>query len=120
MIKRIVIAGCRDYENYDEAKAFIDVCIKEIKLKYTLIFMSGGCKGADMLGERYAIENNYKIEHYSAEWEKYGKYAGPKRNRDMVEICDYVICFWNGKSRGTKIMIDYAKEYNKPIRIKII
>ena len=40
-----------------------------------------------------------------------------KRNKKMAEVCDYVICFWDGKSRGTKSMIDYALKMNKPIKI---
>lgn len=120
MIKRVVVAGCRDYNNYVEAKEYIDFCISKIKKEHTLIFISGGCRGADMLGERYAIENGYEIERYPAEWEKYGRSAGPKRNMKMAEIADFVICFWDGESRGTKSMIDYAKQIDKPIRIKFI
>ena len=52
--------------------------------------------------------------------EKYGKSAGPKRNEQMAKVADCVICFWDKKSLGTKSMIGFAKEYNKPIRIKII
>lgn len=113
MIKRIVVAGCRDYENYGEAKAYVEMCIEKIRKKYTLIFLSGGCKGADMLGEKYANENGFLIERYPANWQKYGKVAGPKRNLQMVKACDYVICFWDGKSRGTASMISYAKELKK-------
>lgn len=43
MIKRIIVAGCRDYEDYDSAKKYIEMCIKRIRKKYTLIFISGGC-----------------------------------------------------------------------------
>lgn len=120
MIKYIVIAGSRDYNNFKEAKKFIDFCISKIKKENTLIFVSGGCSGADMLGERYAKEKGYKVERYPAEWDKYGKSAGSKRNKKMAEISDYVICFWDGKSKGTKSMIDFAKQLNKPIRIKYI
>lgn len=120
MIKRIVVAGCRDYNNYTEAKKYIDLCIEKIRQNYQLIFVSGGCSGADKLGERYALENGFVIERYSAEWEKYGKAAGPLRNKKMAEISDCVICFWDGKSKGTKSMIDYAKEFNKPTRVKRI
>lgn len=120
MIKRIVVAGCRNYNNYNEAKAYIDFCISEIKEKYTLIFVSGGCRGADSIGERYAKENGYEIERYPAEWQKYGKAAGPKRNEQMARAADYIICFWDGKSKGTASMINYAKRYNKPIKIKRI
>lgn len=120
MIKRIVVAGCRNYENYREAKAYIDFCISEIRKNNTLIFVSGGCKGADMLGERYAKENGFEIERYKADWEKHGKSAGPKRNMQMAEIGDYVICFWDGKSKGTLSMINCAKKLKKPLRIKNI
>lgn len=120
MIKRIVVAGCRNYENYTQAKKYIDACIDKIRKKYTLVFLSGGCKGADALGERYAKENGFEIEKFPAKWEKYGKSAGPKRNRQMAQAADFVICFWDGKSRDTKSMINCAKELNKPIRIKNI
>lgn len=120
MIKRIVVAGCRNYNNYNEAKEYIDFCISEIKEKYTLIFVSGGCRGADSIGERYAKENGYEIERYPAEWDKYGKAAGPKRNEQMARAAGYIICFWDGKSKGTASMINYAKRYNKPIKIKKI
>lgn len=120
MIKRIVVAGCRDYKDYPAAKAYIDMCIQKIKGVHTLVFLSGGCEGADMLGERYAKENGFLLERHPADWETYGKYAGPKRNRQMAQMCDYVICFWDGQSRGTASMIAYAKEFKKPLRIKKI
>ncbi len=120
MLKRIVIAGCRDYTNYKEAKDYIDFCISEIRKENEIIIISGGAKGADVLGEQYAKENNFKIERYPAEWEKYGHSAGPKRNQKMAQECDCVICFWDGESRGTKTMIKYANQYKKQIRIKRI
>lgn len=120
MIKRIVVAGCRNYENYMDATAYIEMCIKEIRKRYTLVFLSGGCTGADMLGERYARENGFTVEYYPANWKKYGRSAGPIRNLQMAQACDYVICFWDGKSRGTASMISYAKELQKPLKIKRI
>lgn len=120
MQKRIVVAGCRNYDDYDSAKEYIEMCIKNIRGKYTLIFLSGGCRGADMLGERFANENGFNIERYIAEWQKYGKSAGPKRNLQMAKDCDYVICFWDGKSRGTASMIYYAKRLKKPLKVKMI
>ncbi len=120
MVKRVVIAGCRDYDNYREAKAYIDFCICNLRQNYELVIVSGHCRGADMLGEKNAQENQFPIEYCPAEWEKYGKYAGPKRNEKMAEIGDYVICFWDGKSRGTKSMIEVAKRMGKPVKIKKI
>ncbi len=120
MIRKIVVAGCRYYTKYEDAKEFIDLCISRIKNKYTLVFVSGGCSGADSLGERYARENEYKTEIYPADWRKYGKYAGPKRNEELSSIGDYFICFWDGKSKGTKSMINYARKTGKPVKIKMI
>ncbi|MDD6478394.1 MAG: DUF2493 domain-containing protein [Oscillospiraceae bacterium] len=120
MIKRVVIAGCRYYENYKEAEEYIDFCISNIRKENEIIIVSGGARGADALGERYAEENGFKIERYLPNWDKYGKSAGPKRNRQMAEIGDYVICFWDGKSKGTKSMIEAARKSGKPIKIKMI
>ena len=120
MIKRVVIAGCRDYNNYDEAKLYIDFCLSNIRKGNNIIIISGCASGADSIGERYAKENGFEVEKYPADWKKYGRSTGPKRNKQMAEICDYVICFWDEKSKGTKSMIDFAKKFNKPIRIKKI
>ena len=119
-VKRVVVAGCRDYTNYQEAKEFIDYCISNIRTDNRIIIVSGGAKGADTLGERYARENGFNVERHLPDWEKLGKNAGPKRNREMAKICDFVICFWDGKSLGTKSMIESAKLFNKPLRVKRI
>ena len=120
MSMKIVVAGCRTYENYTEAKLFLDECLEEYKEKTTLIFLSGGCKGADRLGERYAKENGYQIIPYPALWQKYGKGAGLIRNKEMAKDCDLAIVFWDGKSRGTALMIALAEKYNKKVIIKWI
>lgn len=117
---RIVIAGSRNYKNFEEAEVFIRACLGELKKDTPFIFLSGGCAGADRIGEMFAAKNGYKIEKFPAEWERFGRAAGPIRNRKMAQTCDLVICFWDGKSRGTKSMISLAKEYGKPVKIKMI
>lgn len=107
---RIVIAGCRDYFNYREAEEFIDMCLPRICEQRTPVILSGGCRGADMLGERYAHEHGYRVERYEADWDRYGKSAGPRRNRQMAEAADAAICFWDGVSRGTESLINSAME----------
>ena len=117
---KIVIAGCRNYYNYDEAKAYLDDCLAEIKSENEIIILSGGASGADKLGERYALENDFQIELFLPDWDKYGKSAGPRRNELMAQACDYVVWCWDGISRGTCSMIAYAKEYGKPLFIRMI
>ena len=119
-IKRVVIAGCRDYTDYDQAKEYIDHCLSNIRLENEIIVVSGGAKGADALGEQYAKANGFEIERYMADWDTYGKSAGPRRNKKMAEVSDFVICFWDGQSRGTKSMIEAAKALGKPVRVKDI
>ena len=89
-------------------------------LENNIIIISGGARGADALGERYARENGFKVERYPADWDTYGKSAGPRRNKQMAEVCDCAICFWDGQSRGTASMIEFAKQLGKPVRVKRI
>ena len=120
MIKRVVIAGCRDYNNYDEAKKFIDFCLSNVRKENNIVVLSGCASGADAIGERYAEENGFRVEKYPADWKTYGRSAGPRRNKQMAEVGDYVICFWDEASNGTKSMIDYARKCGKPVKIKKI
>ncbi len=99
-MKRVIIAGCRDYNNYEEAKEYIDHCLSNIRKEHTIVIISGGASGADAIGEKYAKENGFEVERYPADWSKYGRGAGPKRNKQMAEVGDFVICFWDGKSRS--------------------
>lgn len=116
----VVIAGGRDYDDYDNAKAFINECLKMSCVKSKIVVLSGGAKGADALGERYAKENGFKIERHAADWKRYGRGAGPRRNAEMAKKCDMLICFWDGESRGSKSMIEFAEKYGKKVFIKKI
>lgn len=118
--KYVLIAGCRDFNDYKIAKKCIDYYISNIREKYKITIISGGALGADSLGERYARENRFKIKRFLPDWEKYGRSAGPRRNKLMVGAADYVICFWDGKSPGTRSTVNYTKSAGKPLRIKYI
>ncbi len=120
MEKYVIIAGCRTYSDYQEAKDYILSCLKISETADQITILSGGCKGADCLGERFAKENGFSLERYLPDWKKYGKAAGPIRNKQMVDVCHQVICFWDGKSKGTKSLIQYAKKSEKTVDIKLI
>ena len=71
---RLVIAGSRDFNDYDLLKQKCDYYLsKKIKDNEDIIIVSGTAKGADLLGERYAKEKGFKIERYPAKWDLYGK-----------------------------------------------
>ena len=111
---KVIIAGGRDFNRYDLLKHKCDKIFTKVK---DLEIVSGGAKGADKLGELYALENNVKVTIFKADWNMYGKSAGGIRNSEMGDYADALIAFWDGKSPGTKHMIDYMKKLNKPTRI---
>ncbi len=120
METRIIIAGCRTFTCYAEAKEAICRDLEALKSGKSVIVLSGGCRGADRLGERFAEEAGWTIERHLPEWEKYGRAAGPIRNKQMIEHCDAVICFWDGKSKGTASLIRYAQKHEKPLFLHIV
>jgi len=44
----------------------------------------------------------------------------PKMNMVMIENSDAVIAFRDGKSRGTKNLVEMAKKKNIPVYLKLI
>jgi len=98
-----IIAGSRSCTDYEELKYAVGCATWKIKK-----IISGGAKGVDKLGERFAKENNLPLEIYPADWKRYGKSAGYKRNLLMAEKADALIALWDGKSKGTNHMIDIA------------
>lgn len=70
--------------------------------------VSGTCKGVDQLGEEWAERKGIPVKKFPADWSKHGRRAGPLRNREMAKYADALIAIWDGKSRGTRSMIDEA------------
>ena len=111
---RVIIAGSRNFNDYGIVKKKLNAILKNQK-EVTII--SGTANGADKLGERYANDNHLKLEQYPAMWDLFGKKAGYMRNEEMVKVADAAIVFWDGKSKGSKHMIDISKKYNLNLRI---
>ncbi|NOZ36003.1 MAG: DUF2493 domain-containing protein [Chlorobi bacterium] len=111
---KIIIAGNRNFKNYDLLQSKCNVYLKNLK---HIEIISGMANGADKLALRYASENNFELYEFPALWHKYGKKAAYIRNREMAVYADALIAFWDGKSNGTKMMIDLARQYHLKIRI---
>lgn len=107
---RIIIAGGRDFSNYNLLKETVNKFLSNYNDEPCII--CGKAKGADTLGEKFAKEQGYKIRYFPADWGTYGKAAGFVRNIEMAENADVLIAFWDGKSFGTKHMIETAKKNN--------
>lgn len=77
----------------------------------------GGAKGADTLGKQWATTFRVNVKSFEAEWNLFGKGAGHKRNMAMGDYASGAIAFWNGKSKGTKHLIDYMRKIGKPVKV---
>ena len=112
---KVIIAGGRDYHEYETLLE----AIKESQFDITTV-VSGGAKGVDALGERYADEMNKELNVFEADWATHRRAAGPIRNRKMSENAEALIAIWDGQSRGTKNMIETATKKGLLVYVKRI
>lgn len=113
---KIAIIGSRTFNNYELLRQSLDEFSFEANVNISLI-VSGGAKGADILGERYAQENNIETMIFLPDWEKHGKSAGFIRNQFIINNADFAIAFWDGESKGTLSSINIAKKQKKGVRV---
>lgn len=121
---RVIIAGSRDFADYQLLK---EKCADLVPIHnlgtLPVRIISGTARGADQLGEQFAKEENCLLSRFPADWDKYGKSAGYRRNVEMAKFAiedqnkGLLIAFWDGKSRGTKWMIDIANRYGLDVEV---
>lgn len=128
---RVLVCGSRTFNNYAKLCNVLDDLNLDEKQPITII--GGEARGADTLGKRYAEECGYNYEGYPAQWNTYGKRAGPIRNRQMLVEGkpDLVVAFLgpvavqefnyglsdSKYSPGTKDMINQSKEADVPVKV---
>lgn len=127
---KVIIAGSRDFKDYELLKKKCDSILSSIKDEIWII--SGTAEGADQLGELYAQERGHYLLEIPANWDdiegkpkgqigttyngkKYWKLAGHVRNEEMAKQANALIAFNMGTS-GTENMLRLAKNYNLKIR----
>lgn len=111
---RLAVIGSRTFTDYKKLEEVLD--------GYALLnpiteIISGGAKGVDKLAEQYSKARAIPIKVYPAEWDKYGRSAGYRRNTLIVNNCDQVIAFWDGISKGTLHSITLAEKIGKEITV---
>lgn len=88
--------------------------------KNTTEIVSGGAKGVDTSAREYALSHGIKLTEFLPEYTKYGRSAPLKRNITIIEYSDIVLAFWDGKSRGTKFVIDNCRKLGVEVRVYVI
>ena len=109
---KLAIIGSRDVviENLEQ---YLPEDVTEI--------VSGGAKGVDTCAKEYALERGIQLTEFFPEYKKYKRSAPLKRNLQIIGYADEILAFWNGKSRGTKYVIEQCKKMNKKMTvIKIV
>lgn len=129
---RIIIAGGRDFDDYQHMQNMIGDIFWAYEGDITII--SGGASGADALGEKFAKKFGLEVARYPAEWgetegkpnymigvtkggRKYWKGAGHARNETMAKNAHALIAFWDGRSKGTRHMIDTALSHKLTVHV---
>lgn len=112
---KVLISGSRDW--LDE-----ELILERLsKLPKDTVIIEGGARGADRLSKVVAERLGLEVVEFPADWEKYGKAAGPIRNRRMLsESPDLVIAFHEdlSKSRGTRDTVEEARR--RGIKVEVI
>lgn len=101
---RTIIAGSRDCTD----ERILLQAVEDCGWVPTTV-ICGGARGADTIGKIWAGNMGIPCEIYFAEWDRYGKSAGYRRNELMADRADALIALWDGVSPGTKHMIDIAR-----------
>lgn len=100
-----IIAGSRTITDYN----ILECVVKDSNFSISEV-VCGCAKGVDALGKMYAHNNGIKVTEFPADWEKQGKKAGYLRNKQMSKYSEALIAIWDGESKGTRHMIEIAKE----------
>ena len=119
---KVIIAGTRykDKANkipFDDFKLIVEA-VERSGFEITEV-VCGMAIGVDKLGEQWAIANNITVKEMPANWNAHGKAAGPIRNRQMAEYADAAVVIWDGKSRGSRNMINEMIRKNKPYFVQL-
>ena len=105
---KLLIAGSRSITDFDISPYIPD---------NVDLIISGGARGIDTLAEQYADKMKISKLVLRPNYARYKRGAPLKRNNKMVDMCDKVLVFWDGISRGTKYTIEYAQRIGKTTEV---
>lgn len=116
----LLVAGSRTFNDFSLMESKLDKLLSNVSDE--IVIVSGGARGADRLAERYARSKGYELKVFNADWNRFGKSAGFKRNVQMHQFIAEsehrgCACFWDGKSRGTAHNFKLAEQFKTPLRI---
>jgi hypothetical protein len=116
----LLVAGSRGFNDYPLLKEKLDYLLQN-QLDKEIHIVSGGAKGADTMAEWYAKKRGYQMHVFPADWDRFGKSAGYRRNKQMHQFISQFpkrgcVCFWDGESKGTQHNFQLCETYGTPLR----
>lgn len=108
---KVAIVGSRSFSNYTLLTKYLS------RLPKIELIISGGARGADQLGEKWAETQGIKTLIFKPNWRRHGKSAGIIRNREIVNNADMVIAFWDGQSKGTRHTVEIARKKGLTVEV---
>ncbi len=114
---RVIVCGTRTWSD----EAAVAAALRELAsaapdARFELVV--GDARGADEIAAKHARALLWDVRRFIADWEAFGRAAGPRRNEEMARAgADLCLAFWDGKSRGTLHMMRRAAAHGIPVRI---
>ena len=109
-LMKLIIAGSRTFTDYQRLCQVLAPDRHRIAQVIT-----GGTRGADQLGYRWAWKHQVRHQLFRAEWARFGKSAGMRRNYQMAQAGDVLVACWDSQSPGTAHMIQCMEQLGKPV-----
>jgi len=107
---QLIIAGSRSF--HDDQRLCQTLAPERHRITQVL---TGGARGADQLGYRWAWKHQVTHQRFRADWERCGTSAGVRRNSQMAQACAMLLAFWDGRSAGTRHLIGCMQQLGKPV-----
>lgn len=114
---KLIVAGGRDFTDTNRMIAELQKLVESGEITNTPELVCGMARGADLTAYNLWNEAGMVIHEFPADWDRLGKRAGYVRNTEMANFADVLVAFWDGKSKGTKHIIDIMKKLGKPVYV---
>ena len=114
-MNKVIVAGSRTITDSKSINEILErYCYSDVEI------VSGGAQGVDKIGEDYGNVWSLPVKIFPADWKQHDKAAGPIRNEEMAQYADVLVAFWDGKSKGTRDMINRALNHNLEVHVYIM
>lgn len=114
---KVIVAGGRDFTDAALMHSEMVKLCKAGHVESDATLVCGMARGADITAFHLWGDYQNPVMQMPADWDTYGKRAGYLRNREMAEVADVLVAFWDGQSRGTKHMIETMQRLGKPVYV---